>query len=69
MKKLYHGSAVEGLKILQPLSPLHSNEEKNVVYLSGNRPYSLFYIWGEDKTGSSYKYVTCGLRDGIVHYE
>lgn len=64
----YHGSAVANLTELQPLSKLHQSE-KQVVYLSSNLPYVLFYIWDAEKTGSSRKWVTGWLRDGVAYYE
>ena len=64
----YHGSAVANLTELQPLSKLHQSEEQ-VVYLSSNLPYVLFYIWDTEKTGSSRKWVTAWLKDGIAYYE
>ena len=64
----YHGSAVANLAELQPLSKLHQSEEQ-VVYLSSHLPYVLFYIWDAEKTGSSRKWVTGWLRDGVAYYE
>lgn len=64
----YHGSAVANLTELQPLSKLHQSEEQ-VVYLSSTLPYVLFYIWDTAKTGSSRKWVTGWLKDGIAYYE
>ena len=64
----YHGSAVADLVELQPLSKLHQSEDR-VVYLSSNLPYVLFYIWDTEKTGSSRKWVTGWMKDGIAFYE
>ena len=64
----YHGSAVANLTELQPLSKLHQSEEQ-VIYLSSNLPYVLFYIWDTEKTGSSRKWVTAWIKDGIAYYE
>ena len=64
----YHGSAVANLTELQPLSKLHQSEER-VVYLSSGLPYVLFYIWDTAKTGSSRKWVTGRLKDGVAYYE
>ena len=64
----YHGSAVANLAELQPLSKLHQSEEQ-VVYLSSHLPYVLFYIWDTEKTGSSRKWVTAWLKDGVAYYE
>lgn len=59
MDYLYHGSAISDIKELAPSS------KSNVVYLTPNRAYSLFYIWN-----GKYKWVTCGVRkDGVVEYE
>ena len=65
---LFHGSAVANLTELQPLSKLHQSEER-VVYLSSGLPYVLFYIWDTAKTGSSRKWVTGWLKDGVAYYE
>ena len=64
----YHGSTVANLTELQPLSKLHQSEEQ-VVYLSSHLPYVLFYIWDTEKTGSSHKWVTAWLKDGVAYYE
>ena len=65
---LYHGSAVADLTELQPLSKLHQSEQ-TVVYLSSGLPYVLLYIWDAKKTGSSRKWVTGWLKDGVAFYE
>ena len=64
----YHGSAVADLAELQAFSKLHQSEE-TVVYLSSHLPYVLFYIWDAEKTGSSRKWVTAWLKDGVAYYE
>ena len=64
----YHGSAVADLTELQPFSKLHQSEEQ-AVYLSSALPYVLFYIWDAEKTGSSRKWVTGWLKDGVACYE
>lgn len=64
----YHGSAIANLTELQPFSMLHQSEER-VVYLSSGLPYVLFYIWDTVKTGSSRKWVTGWLKDGVAYYE
>lgn len=64
----YHGSVVADLTELQQLSKLHQSEER-VVYLSSNLPYVLFYVWDTEKTGSSRKWVTAWLKDGVAYYE
>lgn len=65
---LFHGSAVSGLSELKPLSRLHNSEE-SVVYLSSSIPYIMLYIWDAEKTGSSRKWVTAWLENGVAHYE
>lgn len=69
MKSLYHGSIAEGIVSLQPISALHGAPERKVVYLSGSRAYSLFYIWDGKHNKMDKKYVTCALKNGVVHYE
>ena len=64
----YHGSAIANLTELQPFSRLHHSEEQ-VIYLSSGLPYVLFYIWDAEKTGSSRKWVTGWLKDGVAYYE
>ncbi len=65
---LYHGSSVQGIKILKPVSDLHNCDKKG-IYLTSNIPYALVYIWDSLKTGTNRKWVTCGLKRGIVYYE
>ena len=65
---LYHGSSVQGINTLNPISKLHNSDNK-VVYLTSNVPYALVYIWDSIKTGTNQKWVTCGLKRGIVYYE
>ncbi|MBR2895278.1 MAG: hypothetical protein IKC03_06435 [Oscillospiraceae bacterium] len=64
----YHGSAIANLAELQPFSRLHQSEER-VVYLSSTLPYVLLYIWDAEKTGSSRKWVTAWLKNGVAYYE
>ncbi len=64
----YHGSAVADLTELQPFSKLHQSEQ-TVVYLSSCIPYVLLYIWDAEKTGSSRKWVTAWVKDGVTYYE
>lgn len=66
---LYHGSFAADICYLEPRSKLHGSENEKVVYLSGSIPYALVYIWDSQKTNYSRKYVTCALKEGIVHYE
>lgn len=68
MNYLYHGSNVAGITALEPRSLLH-NSDKKVVYLTGNIPFALIYIWDVKHTGYDRKYVTGWLRDGIANYE
>lgn len=65
---LFHGTAVSGLTELKPLSKPR-NSEQRVVYLSSSIPYVLLYIWDAEKTGSSRKWVTAGLKGGVACYE
>lgn len=48
----YHGSAVPGIKSLEPRSKLHNNIAKDVLYLTSSAPYALVYIWSEEKDTS-----------------
>lgn len=66
---LYHGSSVAGITQLEPRSKLHGSQNEKVVYLSGSIPYALVYIWDSQKTKYNGKYVTCALKNGVVHYE
>ena len=68
MKYLYHGSYVSGIQELKANSKLHDTEQ-NVVYLTDNIPYALFYIWDAEYNGMLGKYVTGWLKDGIAYYE
>jgi hypothetical protein len=68
MKYLYHGSYVSGIQELKANSKLHDTEQ-NVVYLTDNIPYALFYIWDAEYNGMPGKYVTGWLKDGIAYYE
>ncbi len=70
MKKeyLYHGSIVPGIKKIRATSKLHHSEKK-VVYLSGSIPYALLYIWDGKHNKREGKYVTAGMKDGVVFYE
>lgn len=68
MKYFYHGSKIGGIKELKACSKLH-NKDMQVVYLTDNIPYSLFYIWDEKHNGLHEKYVTGGIREGMAFYE
>lgn len=65
---LYHGSSVSDIDVLVPRSALHLSNER-VVYLTSSIPYALVYIWDQQKTGSSKKWVTCWQSKGITYYE
>ena len=57
MKLFYHGTTVAGIKELASAS--------NVVYLTPNKAYALFYIRDTD-----INWVTCGVtKNGIVQYD
>lgn len=68
MANYYHGSSIDGITVLNARSSLH-NSDKNVVYLTDNAPYALFYIWDAEKTGSRSKHVTAWVKDGVAYYE
>lgn len=68
MDYVYHGSGVANITILEARSKLHESNE-NIVYLTGNIPYALMYIWSEEKMGTSQKHVTCGIKNGVVLYQ
>lgn len=68
MDFLYHGSSPQGINVLKPLSKLHGSNQK-AVYLTENIPHALVYIWDSIKIGTCQKWVTCGLKNGIVYYE
>ncbi len=65
---LYHGSSVQGIEILNPISKLHNSDQK-VIYLTSNLAFALVYIWDSIKTGTKQKWITCGVKNGIVYYE
>lgn len=65
---LFHGSGVPAIRELQPRSKLHQSQE-NVVYLTSNSDYALFYLWDAEKTHSPKKWVTAWCRDGVACYE
>ena len=65
---LFHGSEVADIQVLKACSRLHNTNEK-VVYLSGNLPYALLYIWDSVKHECGRKHVTAGLKNGIIVYE
>lgn len=61
--KLYHATTVSGLHCLKTNSL--DREGNQVLYLTDNYPYSLFYIRDRE-----IDFVTCGVREGgIVHYD
>lgn len=65
---IFHGSHEPDLEILKPLSVLHGEENKKVLYLTDNIPYAIVYIWSSEKTGYG-KWVTSWLKDGVTYYE
>lgn len=66
---MFHGSHIEGIKSLKPRSVLHGSD-KNVVWLTGNVPYALIYIWdGEHNNLRREKHVTAWVKDGMAYYE
>lgn len=67
--RLYHGSHIAGIRCLLPNSPLHGTKDQMVTYLTANLPYALFYIWDAQHNHTNYKYVTCGIKNGVVIYE
>ena len=68
MKYLYHGSYVSGIQELKANSKLHDTEQ-NVVYLTDNIPYALFYIWDAEHNDYSGKHVTGWVKKGVAYYE
>ncbi len=67
-KILYHGSIISNIQNLQPISKLH-NDNNNVVYLTDNVPYALFYIWDGKHNKKNGKHVTAWIKNGIAYYE
>lgn len=51
MDYVYHGSSVAGITALEARSKLHGSND-NIVYLTGNIPYALMYIWDGQKLGT-----------------
>ncbi len=68
-KRLFHGSISEGISKLVPISIYNDDKVKNVVYLTENKPYALFYIWDGVRNKRKKKWITCWIDNGIVHYE
>lgn len=68
MNYVYHGSFFSDIKVLTPVSKLHSDPTQNVVYATSNRAYALFYIWDFKHNKKSTKHVTCAIKNGIVNY-
>ena len=62
----YHGTAVSGLKHLEPRSV---RDGEPVLYLSGSFVYALLYLWDGEKTGRAKKWVTGWLEKGVTYYE
>ena len=46
---LYHGSIIEGIKVLKANAKQHNKDKDNVLYLTLHYAYSLFYIWDSNK--------------------
>ena len=69
MEYVFHSSHEKGILSLKPVSPLHGAPETKVVYLSGSEAYSVFYIWDAEQNLTARKYVTCGLKNGVVTYQ
>lgn len=68
MEYLYHGSAVPNITEL--LTNAKSYDGKHdILYLTDNFAYSLFYIWDSKHNLKKRKHVTCGIENGIVYYE
>lgn len=67
--KLYHGSFDGDIKVLKPISKCNDEKGKKVVYLTQSREYALFYIWDSGHNGRKQKWVTCYIKEGVVHYE
>lgn len=77
----YHGSIIPEIHTLEPRSLYHGGLPKEhhptdskscpekVLYLTTSIPYALVYLWDRKKTGSTAKWVTCGIRDGVPVYE
>lgn len=62
----YHGTPIMGLTHLEPRSV---RDGKPVIYLSGSFTYALLYLWDEEKTERSAKWVTGWLKKGVTYYE
>lgn len=67
-KAYYHGSSTADIRTLEPRSTLHGTADK-VVYLTDHLPYALLYIWDQQHTEHTGKYVTAWIRDGVAYYE
>lgn len=67
--RLYHGSFKNNINELLPISKCNENPNIKVVYLTESLPYSLFYIWDSKRNKREIKWVTCWIKDNIVHYE
>ncbi len=66
---LFHGSFASDIETLHATSKLHGSEDMNVVYLTANPAYALFYIWDAVHNKRTGKYVTCFIKNGKVYYE
>ncbi|MBQ9132980.1 MAG: hypothetical protein IJX64_00455 [Clostridia bacterium] len=68
MEYLYHGSGIKGITKLYANAKLHDTNQ-DVIYLTNNIPYSLFYIWDETHIGFRGKHITAWIKNGITYYE
>lgn len=68
MRNFYHGSIIPGITQLDARSRLHNSEEQ-VVYLTDNIPYALYYIWDVKRNEYDGKYVTGWMKNGVAYYE
>ena len=68
MKRLYHGSFNPDIRQLSASSENHDNSKENVVYMTTNRAYALFYIWDAEHNRRKNKWVTSWINNGIVGY-
>lgn len=70
MGYLYHGSIVPNITFLKSVSKLHNGLPDEVVYLTANRAYALFYIWDADHNKRTNKWITYSIKNGIcIYYE
>lgn len=65
---LYHGSIVPNITELSANAKSHDGKH-DILYLTDNFAYSLFYIWDSKHNLKKGKHVTCWIKNGIVYYE